>query len=144
MEELENKGHEQGFGGTDDKTDHSRQEIFSETVRAGKRTYFFDVKSTRAGEYYLTITESKRRFNNESGKFFYEKHKLFLYKEDFEKFSNGLKTTIDYIQEGNSGASPDAEKIIEKDPHVDVDFDDLGKEPSEVTENTDSDTETKE
>ena len=55
-----------------------RDEIYSHTVRAGKRTYFFDVKSTRAGEYYLTITESKRRFNNEQGKFYYEKHKLFL------------------------------------------------------------------
>ena len=139
MEELENKGHEQGFDGTGDSTDHSRQEIFSETVRAGKRTYFFDVKSTRAGEYYLTITESKRRFNNESGKFFYEKHKLFLYKEDFEKFSNGLKTTIDFIQAGNSGASPVQEKFTEKDPHVDVDFDDLGKETTEVAENTDTD-----
>ena len=51
-----------------------REEIFSRAVRAGKRTYFFDVKATRANEYYLTITESKRRFNNEQGKFFYEKH----------------------------------------------------------------------
>lgn len=144
MEELENKGHEQGFGRSDDSTDHSRQEIFSETVRAGKRTYFFDVKSTRAGEYYLTITESKRRFNNESGKFFYEKHKLFLYKEDFEKFSNGLKTTIEYIQEVNSGVTPVTQKPAAKDPHVDVDFDDLGKETSEVTESTDSTEETKE
>jgi hypothetical protein len=86
MEEHENK--------------ERREEIFSQVVRAGKRTYFFDVKETRGLEKYLTITESKRRFNNESGKFFYEKHKLFLYKEDFEKFSNGLKTVIDFIESG--------------------------------------------
>jgi len=54
-------------------------EVFSKSVRAGKRTYFFDVKSTKSNDYYLTITESKRRFNNEDGKFFFEKHKLFLY-----------------------------------------------------------------
>ncbi len=59
-------------------TNERREEIFSRAVRAGKRTYFFDVKATRANEYYITITESKRRFNNEQGKFFYEKHKIFL------------------------------------------------------------------
>ena len=143
MEELENKGQEQGFSGGD-STDNSRQEIFSETVRAGKRTYFFDVKSTRAGEYYLTITESKRRFNNDSGKFFYEKHKLFLYKEDFEKFSNGLKITVDFIQTGNATEAAVAEEKTEIDPHVDVDFEDLGNEPTEVAENNDSAEETKE
>ena len=73
---------------------HERDEVFSKAVRAGKRTYFFDVKSTRANDYYLTITESKRRFNNETQKFFFEKHKLFLYKEDFEKFKEGLFATI--------------------------------------------------
>ena len=66
-----------------------RDEIFSRAVRAGKRTYFFDVKSTRGNDYYLTITESKKRFNDD-GKYFFEKHKLFLYKEDFIKFSEGL------------------------------------------------------
>ena len=69
-----------------EKKDKDRGEIFSKAVRAGKRTYFFDVKATISNEYYLTITESKRRFNNDQGKFYYEKHKLFLYKEDFEKF----------------------------------------------------------
>ena len=77
-----------------------REEIFSRTVRAGKRTYFFDVKSTRSNEYYLTITESKRRFNNEQGKFYYEKHKVFLYKEDFEKFTKGMLTAIKFIETG--------------------------------------------
>ena len=102
MEELDNKLQEKDDRGSDHYSNESRQEIFSETVRAGKRTYFFDVKSTRGGEYYLTITESKRRFSNDSGKFFYEKHKLFLYKEDFEKFANGLKSTVDFIQSGKS------------------------------------------
>ena len=59
-----------------------REDIFSQAIRAGKRTYFFDVKATRTDQYYLTITESKRRFDAEQGKFYYEKHKLFLYQED--------------------------------------------------------------
>jgi hypothetical protein len=75
-----------------------KNEIYSKAVRAGKRTYFFDVKSTRGEEYYLTITESKRRFQNDDGKFSYEKHKLFLYKEDFEKFTDGLKEAIRFIR----------------------------------------------
>ena len=65
-------------------------------VRAGKRTYFFDVKATRKDDYYLTITESKKRLGKE-GKIFYEKHKIFLYKEDFEKFAEGLKDAVTYI-----------------------------------------------
>jgi hypothetical protein len=66
-----------------------REEIFAKSVRAGKRTYFFDVKSTRANDYYLTITESKRRFGDD-GTPVYEKHKIFLYREDFEKFMEGF------------------------------------------------------
>jgi len=77
-----------------------REEIHSKAVRAGKRTYFFDVKATRRNDYYLTITESKKRFNRD-GKFFYEKHKLFLYKEDFDKFSESLMEIIEYIREAN-------------------------------------------
>lgn len=73
-----------------------RQEIHSKVIRAGKRTYFFDVKSTRNDEYYLTITESKKRFGD-NGKFNYEKHKIFLYKEDFEKFIGSLQEVFDYI-----------------------------------------------
>ena len=77
-----------------------REEIHSKAVRAGKRTYFFDVKATRRNDYYLTITESKKRFNRD-GKFFYEKHKLFLYKEDFDKFADSLKEIIEFIREAN-------------------------------------------
>lgn len=75
-------------------TDTPRDDIYSKSVRAGKRTYFFDVKSTRSNELYLTITESKRRFNQQTGKFFYEKHKLFLYREDFDKFKEALTETF--------------------------------------------------
>ena len=66
-----------------------REEIFSKAVRAGKRTYFFDVKTTRANDHYLTITESKKRFGEDGEKPYYEKHKIFLYKEDFDKFMEG-------------------------------------------------------
>jgi len=71
-----------------------REEVFSKKVRAGKRTYFFDVKATRSGDFYLTLTESKKRL--EDGVFV--KHKIFLYKEDFEKFAEGLNETVDYIK----------------------------------------------
>jgi len=71
-----------------------REEVFSKKVRAGKRTYFFDVKATRSNDYYVTITESKKRF--EDGQFI--KHKIFLYKEDFEKFAEGLSDVVEYIK----------------------------------------------
>lgn len=72
------------------------EEIFSKAVRAGRRTYFFDVRSTRAGDYYLTMTESKRDFN-EDGTPFYRKHKIYLYKEDFGNFKEALSELTDYI-----------------------------------------------
>ena len=72
------------------------EEIFSKSVRAGRRTYFFDVRSTRAEDYYMTVTESKRDFN-EDGTPFYKKHKIYLYKEDFAKFKEALNEVSDYI-----------------------------------------------
>lgn len=72
------------------------EEIFSKSVRAGRRTYFFDVRSTRADDYYMTITESKRDFNDD-GTPFYKKHKIYLYKEDFAKFKEALNEVSDYI-----------------------------------------------
>ncbi len=75
-----------------------REEIYSVSVRAGKRTYFFDVKSTRRDEFYLTITESKKRFEQD-GSFHFEKHKIFLYREDFEKFMDGLQEVYTYIDQ---------------------------------------------
>ena len=72
------------------------EEIFSKSVRAGRRTYFFDVRSTRADDYYMTVTESKRDFNKD-GTPFYKKHKIYLYKEDFAKFKDALEEVSDYI-----------------------------------------------
>lgn len=77
-----------------DFENRDREEVYSKKVRAGKRTYFFDVKATRSNDYYVTITESKKRL--EDGVFI--KHKIFLYKEDFEKFAEGFKETTDYIR----------------------------------------------
>ena len=73
-----------------------REEIFSKVLRAGRRTYFFDVRSTKAGDYYLTLTESKK-FTNEDGSFHYKKHKIYLYKEDFTEFSSILNEMTDYV-----------------------------------------------
>ena len=106
------------------------QEIHSKVVRAGKRTYFFDVKTTRNDEYYLTITESKKRFS-ENGKFHFEKHKIFLYKEDFDKFSECLQDIIEYIRENQpvQGENVDTEKVVDESETVanysDVDFEDI-------------------
>ena len=72
------------------------EEIFSKSVRSGRRTYFFDVRATKAGDYYLTITESKK-FTNEDGSFYYKKHKIYLYKEDFTEFREILGEMTDYI-----------------------------------------------
>lgn len=82
-----------------DRSD-TREDVFSRTVKAGKRTYFFDVKSTRDKELYVTITESKKRFDNGLAKFVYEKHKIFLYQEDFEKFLHGLQDAYSFIDSG--------------------------------------------
>jgi len=72
------------------------EDIFSKVLRAGRRTYFFDVRSTKAGDYYLTISESKK-FTNEDGTFYFKKHKIYLYKEDFENFSEILGEMTKYI-----------------------------------------------
>jgi hypothetical protein len=72
----------------------NRDEVFSKKIKAGKRTYFFDVKATRANDYYITVTESKRRADG----FGYEKHKIFLYKEDFNKFLSGLGEAVNHIK----------------------------------------------
>ncbi|HNX86021.1 MAG TPA: DUF3276 family protein [Bacteroidales bacterium] len=128
MEDFENKDRERG-------------EIFSRAVRAGKRTYFFDVKATIGEEHYLTITESKRRFNNEQGKFVYEKHKLFLYKEDFEKFHNGLSDAIEFIR---TGKAPERAETIVADAqgsdlgpgfsstHTNIEFEDLSPDSEKI------------
>lgn len=82
----------------EDQKANGRDEIYSEKVKAGKRTYFFDVKSTRSNDYYLTITESKKRYNKDDEGFTYEKHKIFLYKEDFNKFLEALNNTVNHVK----------------------------------------------
>ena len=111
--------------------DH-REEIFSRVVRAGKRTYFFDVKQTRSKDKYIILTESKRLFDNNSGKFFYEKHKLFLYKEDFDKFADGLNAVIEFIETGKITEPNLSEEVSVEENRIDPDdlaFDDLKEYP---------------
>ena len=79
-----------------EKYSMEQEEIFSKVMRAGRRTYFFDVRATKAGDYYLTITESKK-FTNDDGSFHYKKHKIYLYKEDFHEFKDNLEQMIEYV-----------------------------------------------
>jgi len=115
------------------------EEIFSKTVRAGRRTYFFDVRSTRADDYYMTITESKRDFN-EDGTPFYKKHKIYLYKEDFTKFKEALDEVSEYVikEKGEeiiknvelkeNKISLNTSKEETNSDFTEINFDDLGKE----------------
>ena len=89
-----------GYENNEEKGKNGRDIIFSKVIRAGKRTYFLDVKATRKNDYYLTITESKKRFKR-NGKRFFEKHKVFLYKEDFDKFTESLEEVINFIKTEN-------------------------------------------
>jgi hypothetical protein len=106
-----------------DSQERSGDDIFSKPVRAGKRTYFFDVKATKNNDYYLTITESKRRVDRD-GRFVYDKHKVFLYKEDFEKFSEGLEEIIKYIRE-NAPQTTEKPFKEESNSFTDVNFEEL-------------------
>ena len=76
------------------ESNYDNEEVFSKKVRAGKRTYFFDVKATKGDDYYVTITESKKRYEDGG----YVKHKIFLYKEDFNKFSEAFTETVNYVK----------------------------------------------
>ena len=80
----------------EENNNNVNEDIFSKVLRAGRRTYFFDVRSTKAGDYYLTISESKK-FTNEDGTFYFKKHKIYLYKEDFQNFSENLAEMTKYI-----------------------------------------------
>ncbi|MEM7162806.1 MAG: DUF3276 family protein [Bacteroidota bacterium] len=108
-----------------------RDEIYSKVIRAGKRTYFFDIKSTRGRDLYLTITESKKRFK-EDGSAFYEKHKIFLYKEDFEKFNDGFQDALNKIADLKKNDirfnNVESNQNSGSQQYTDVSFDDLGKE----------------
>lgn len=117
-----------------------RDDVYSTAVRAGKRTYFFDVKATRGNDLFMTITESKRTGHSDQGHQSFEKHKIFLYKEDFEKFIDGLQDAIDHIrqlQESGQYRSADAERrpyerdeagpeASQESSSSEVRFDDLG------------------
>lgn len=99
-----------------DKDFVEKDEIFSKVLRAGRRTYFFDVRGTKAGDYYLTITESKK-FTHDDGSYHYKKHKIYLYKEDFSAFQENLTEMIDYIidQKGEEVISERHQKDFKKD-----------------------------
>lgn len=101
--------------------ERSGEDVYSRPVRAGKRTYFFDVKATKGNDYYLTITESKRKID-QTGNFSYDKHKIFLYKEDFEKFAEGLQEVISYIK---SHCLKETGEGSGEDSFSDVDFEEL-------------------
>jgi len=119
-----------------------KEEIFSKVLRAGRRTYFFDVRATKAQDYYLTITESKK-FTNDDGSFHYKKHKIYIYKEDFSEFKDILAEMTDYIirEKGDEVISErhqkDFKKEYDNEPRVtedevktpesftDIDFDDI-------------------
>ena len=114
----------------ENQNDYNVEEIFSKALRAGRRTYFFDVRETKAGDYYLTITESKK-FTNEDGTFYYKKHKIYLYKEDFAEFNSSLKETCDFIIE-NKG-----EEVISEKHDKDFDKKKENKEESESAKDKD-------
>ncbi len=109
---------------SENDTNKDRDEIYANAVRAGKRTYFFDVRATRNSDYYLTITESKKRFHD-NGSVTYEKHKIFLYKEDFEKFSDALGDAFKKIIDLNSEHDQETVAKIENQ-FTDISFDELG------------------
>ena len=106
-----------------DKEHLEQEEIFSQVLRAGRRTYFFDVRATKADDYYLTVTESKK-FTHDDGSFHYKKHKIYLYKEDFAEFNEMLKAATDYI------LNEKGEEVISERHQKDF------KRPSELTEQT--------
>ncbi|MBS9461600.1 PUR family DNA/RNA-binding protein [Flagellimonas sp. 389] len=121
-----------------DKDIMDQEEIYSKVLRAGRRTYFFDVRSTKAGDYYLTITESKK-FTHDDGSFHYKKHKIYLYKEDFTAFKDIMEEMMDYIidEKGQEVISERHQKDFKKEEEsspndgetksnfTDVDFDDI-------------------
>ncbi len=100
--------------------ERDQEEIFSKVLRAGRRTYFFDVRETKASDYYLTITESKK-FTNDDGTFHYKKHKIYLYKEDFNDFSSILNEMVDFIikERGEEVISERHQKDYQKEKNFD-------------------------
>jgi hypothetical protein len=112
-----------------------REEIFSKVLRAGRRTYFFDVRSTKAGDYYLTLTESKK-FTNDDGSFHYKKHKIYLYKEDFNEFSEILNEMTNYIvsEKGEEVISERHQKDFKKEENFETSEESHDEEKNENDE----------
>lgn len=113
-----------------------REEIFSKVLRAGRRTYFFDVRSTKAGDYYLTLTESKK-FTNDDGSFHYKKHKIYLYKEDFNEFSEILNEMTNYIisEKGEEVISERHQKDFKKEENHETKNDDDNEDSKDDSSN---------
>ena len=113
-----------------------REEIFSKVLRAGRRTYFFDVRSTKAGDYYLTLTESKK-FTNDDGSFHYKKHKIYLYKEDFKEFSDILNEMTDYIisEKGEEVISERHQKDFKKEENHETNSDNDNEDSKDDSSN---------
>jgi hypothetical protein len=114
--------------------DFRNEEIYSKVLRAGRRTYFFDVRSTRAEDYYLTITESKK-FTNDDGSYYFKKHKIYLYKEDFEGFKEILEEMTQYIlDEKGEEVISDRHQSDFKKEHESVSQDGAPSKPDEFTD----------
>ena len=113
-----------------------REEIFSKVLRAGRRTYFFDVRSTKAGDYYLTLTESKK-FTNDDGSFHYKKHKIYLYKEDFNEFSEILNEMTNYIisEKGEEVISERHQKDFKKEENHETNNDEDNEDSKDESSN---------
>ena len=126
----------------ENQNEFNAEEIFSKALRAGRRTYFFDVRETKAGDYYLTITESKK-FTNEDGTFYYKKHKIYLYKEDFNEFGESLEETCKFIidKKGSEVISEKHDKDFDskksKDQSNESDIDNEEKDFADVDFETD-------
>lgn len=107
----------------DEQAKRSQEIIFSKAVKAGKRIYYMDVKSSRTGDMYLSVTESKKVTSGDidSPTVNFEKHKIFLYKEDFENFLNSLHEAVNYIEEHQGKADP-REEIGSEEIKIDVEF----------------------
>ncbi len=112
-----------------------KEEIFSKVLRAGRRTYFFDVRATKAGDYYLTITESKK-FTNDDGSFHYKKHKIYLYKEDFAEFNDILREMTDYViaEKGVEVISERHQKNFKKEDYNDNNSEETPASPESFTD----------
>lgn len=118
-----------------EKDTMDQEEIYSKVLRAGRRTYFFDVRSTKAGDYYLTVTESKK-FTHDDGSFHYKKHKIYLYKEDFSAFKDNLDEMMSYIinEKGSEVISERHQKDFKKEEEYTYEGEDINAAAASKTD----------